>query len=49
MLFVVYVTRRSRGLFFPATETLEAESGEVLCYPEDGRLTFEVWVVVVKE
>ena len=33
----------------PATETLRADSRAVLCCPEDGRLTFEGWVVVVKE
>jgi len=45
----VSVTRGSRALFFPATETLEADSRAVLCYTEDGRLNFEVWVVIVKE
>ena len=33
----------------PATETLRAVSRAVTCCPENGRLTFEGWVVVVKE
>jgi hypothetical protein len=37
------------GLFHPVTETLQADSRAVTCWPDDGRLTFEGWVVVVKE
>ena len=32
-----------------AIETLRANSRAVTCCPEDGTLTFEGWVVVVKE
>jgi hypothetical protein len=38
------------GLFSaPATETLQADSRAVLYCPEDERLTFVVWVVVVEK
>jgi hypothetical protein len=33
----------------PATETVRADSRAVTCCSEDGRLTLEEWVVVVKE
>jgi hypothetical protein len=46
---VVSLTRGSWALLPPATETLWADSRAVTCCPEDGRLTFEGWVVVVKE
>jgi hypothetical protein len=40
----VSLTSGSWALSSPATETL----WEVICCPEDGRLTFEGWVAVVK-
>ena len=46
ILLVVFLTRRSWALFPPATETLETERRAALCYHEDGRMTFEGWVVV---
>jgi hypothetical protein len=47
--YVVSLTRGSRALFPPATETLRADSRVVMYCPEDGRLTLEEWMVVVKE
>ena len=46
---VVSLSRESWALFPPATETLRADSWAVTCCPEGGRLTFGVWVIVVKE
>ena len=46
---VAFLTRGSWVLFRPATENLQADSPAVLYFPEDGRLTFEGWVVVVKK
>jgi len=46
---VASLTKGSRVLFPSATETLRADSRAVLCFPEDGRLKFEGWVVVIKE
>jgi len=46
---VVSLTRGSWALFPLVTETLRADSRAVTCCPEDGRLTFGGWVVVVKE
>jgi hypothetical protein len=37
------------ALFPPVTETLRADSRAVTCCPEDRRLTFEGWVVIVEE
>jgi len=45
----VSLSRGSWALFPPAKETLRADSWAVTCCPEDGRLTFGGWVVVVKE
>ena len=45
---VAFLTIGSWALFAPATETLQADSRGVLYCPEDERLTFEGWVVVVK-
>jgi len=47
--YVVSLTKGSWALFHPATETLRTDSRAVPCCPEDGRLTFERWVVVVKQ
>jgi len=46
-----YVVSLSRGLGHvpPVMETLWADSQAVNCRPDDGRLTTEGWVVVVKE
>jgi len=44
---VAFLTRGSWALFRPAIETLQEDSRAVLYCPEDGRLTFEGWVVVV--
>ena len=41
--------RGSWALFHPVTETLWADSRAVLYCPEDGWLTYERWLVVVKE
>ena len=46
---VVSLTRGSSALFPPTTETLRADSRALYCCPEDGRLTFGLWVVVVKQ
>ena len=46
---VAFLIIGSWALFRPATETLEADSREVLYCPEDGRLMFEGWVVVLKK
>ena len=46
---VAFLTRGSLVLFRPATETLQADSRTVLYFPEDGKLTFEGWVVVIKK
>jgi len=46
---VVSLTRGSWALFPLVTETLWADSRAVTCRPEDGRLTFGEWVVVVKK
>jgi hypothetical protein len=48
-LTVVSLTRRSWALFSPLTETIWADSRAATFCPEDGRLTFGGWVVVVKE
>jgi hypothetical protein len=47
--YVVSLTRGSRALFHPATETLRADSRAVTYCPEDGRLTLDERVFVVKE
>ena len=46
---VAFLTRGSWVLFCPATDTLQADSRAVLYFPEDGRLTLEGWMVVVKK
>jgi hypothetical protein len=46
-----YCSVRDQGISDPvslATETLRADSRAVTCCPEDGRLTLEEWVVVVR-
>ena len=46
----MYCTPGGLGLFStPATETLQADSQAVIYCSEDERLTFVVWVVVVKK
>jgi hypothetical protein len=45
----VSLTRGSWAQFLLTTETLWAESQAVTCCPEDGRLMFDGWVVVIKE
>jgi hypothetical protein len=49
LYFVLSLTRGARALFPPATETLLTDSRAVTCCPEDGKLTLEEWVVVVKK